>query len=73
MKDFIRHTNPHGIAEINQTINDIERQVHYLRAIGKLTQSLEDYYKSELEWLKRKLQRRIKNKRRVHRKSNERT
>lgn len=46
IKNFVRHTRPHGEKEIRQTILDLAKQINYLKGIGH-TENIE-YYKWEL-------------------------
>ena len=52
VKDFICRTRPKTKKQIDKSIKEIEKQIHYLKSIGKI-ESL-DYLKNNLIYLKKK-------------------
>lgn len=53
-KNFIRHTRPKGQKQIKQTIDDISRQIHYWKSIGKHEEDIE-YWSKKTVYLEGKL------------------
>ena len=64
IKNFIRHSRPHGENEVKQTISDVEKQIKYLESIGGDEYDIR-YYKRWLVCLKQRLARLEKRKGRL--------
>lgn len=60
VKNFIHHTRPKGKRQIKQAIKDNERQIKYLKSIGRIKDNEITYYHSEVSYLKETLNRIVK-------------